>query len=232
MFNGLTGCEKSHLVLDLKEKKHSKHYFKIIITCPILRWNKTSYWRLNLIQWQSSAYRPKIRVYKWIETLSLEEYAGSETLFIIAYILAYKSFDKRRQSLLKLAVIPKNLKRYAKLIFVWYPNETRDLKMMQDEQNVLTNDKSAIVRSILKVSKHGCLYMRNEHRRGFKGLKTPKNVAKVAKDPKRLTKDVAKNQTILIWKGWKKIYYGIINFLPLLLLVALHLLRYLYLFFG
>lgn len=40
--------------------------------------------------------------------------------------------------------------------------------------------------------------MRNEHRRGFKGLKTPKNVAKVAKDPKRLTKDVAKNQTILI----------------------------------
>lgn len=48
------------------------------------------------------------------------------------------------------------------------------------------------------MSKHACLYMRNEHRRGFKGLKTPKNIAKVTKDPKRLTKDVAKNQTILI----------------------------------
>ena len=69
---------------------------------------------------------------------------------------------------------------------------------MQDENNVLTNDELAIVRSLLKVSRHACLYMRNEHRRGFKGLKTPKNIAKVTKDPKRLTKDVAKNQTILI----------------------------------
>ena len=69
---------------------------------------------------------------------------------------------------------------------------------MQDENNELTNDELAIVRSLLKVSKHPCLYMRNEHRRGFKGLKTPKNVSKLTKDPKRLTKDVAKNQTILI----------------------------------
>ena len=116
----------------------------------------------------------------------LEKYAGSETLFIISDILAYESFDKRRPSLLKLPVlgkycdhylwlptqsysaISKNSKRQDKAIFVWYPNENTDLKMIQDENNVLTNDELVIVRGLLKESKHTFLYMKNEHSRVFK----------------------------------------------------------------
>ena len=35
-----TGCGKTHLVLDLIEKKYKKMFDYIIIICPTLRWNK------------------------------------------------------------------------------------------------------------------------------------------------------------------------------------------------
>ena len=85
--------------------------------------------------------------------------ACSETLFIIDDINADESLDKLRQSLLELAIsgrhrnhylwlltqsysaITKNLRRQAKVIFVWYPKERADLKMIHDENNVLINDE-------------------------------------------------------------------------------------------
>lgn len=81
----------------------------------------------------------------WMEKLLLI-LAGTETLFIIDDIIVSKSLDKRRQSLLLLAIlgryhnhylwlltqsclaIPKNLRRQAKTIFVWYPKERTDLE--------------------------------------------------------------------------------------------------------
>ena len=51
---------------------------------------------------------------------------------------------------------------------MWYPKERADLKMIHDENNVLTDDESVIVRGLLKESKHACLYTRNEHSRKFK----------------------------------------------------------------
>ena len=63
--------------------------------------------------------------------------------------------------------MPKNLRRQAKAIFVWYPKEKADLKMIHDENNVLTDDELVVVRYFLKTSKHACLYIRNEHPRGF-----------------------------------------------------------------
>ena len=68
------------------------------------------------------------------------------------------------------AAIPKNLRRQAKAIFVWYPKERGELKMIHDENNVLTDDELVIVRDFLKMSKHACLYIRNKHLRGFKVL--------------------------------------------------------------
>ena len=41
---------------------------------------------------------------------------------------------------------------------------------MHDEKNVLTDDELFIVRDFLKTSKHVCLYIRNEHPRGFNVL--------------------------------------------------------------
>ena len=63
--------------------------------------------------------------------------------------------------------IPKNLRRQAMAIFVWYPKERGDLKMIHDENDVLTDDELVVVRHVLKRSRHACLYIRNEYPRGF-----------------------------------------------------------------
>ena len=102
---------------------------------------------------------PKNRLYQWIEKLS-QLLARSETLFITDDIIADEGLDKKkRQALLELtisgrrcdhylwlltqsySVTPKNLRRQAKAIFVWYPKDKVDLKMIHDENNVLTDDE-------------------------------------------------------------------------------------------
>ena len=50
-------------------------------------------------------------------------------------------------------------------MLVWYPKEREDIKMIHDENNLLTTDELVIVRVFLKTSKHACLYIRNEHPR-------------------------------------------------------------------
>ena len=40
--------------------------------------------------------------------------------------------------------------------------------MIHGENNVLTDDELVVVRDLLSKSKHACLYIRNEHARGFK----------------------------------------------------------------
>ena len=59
------------------------------------------------------------------------------------------------------SAIPKHLIRQAKVIFVWYPKERGDHKMIHDENNVLTDDELVIVRDFLRTSKHASLYIRN-----------------------------------------------------------------------
>ena len=126
-------------------------------------------------------------LYNWIKILS-QLLARLETLFIIDDIIADVSLDKRRQPLLELAIsgrhrdhylwlwtqsysaIPNNLRRQSKAIFVWYPKERADLKMKHDENNLLTDDELFVVTDFLRTSKHACLYIRNEHPRGFKLL--------------------------------------------------------------
>ena len=41
IFIGQTWCEKTHLVLELTEKKFNKNFDYIVIICPTLRENKT-----------------------------------------------------------------------------------------------------------------------------------------------------------------------------------------------
>ena len=43
IFIGQTGCRKTHLVLELIEKKYSKHFDYIIIIYPTLRENNKTY---------------------------------------------------------------------------------------------------------------------------------------------------------------------------------------------
>ena len=111
-----------------------------------------------------------------------------EVLFIIDDIIANESLDKRRQPLLELSnsgrhrghylwllrqsytAIPKNLRRQAKAIFVWYSKERADLKTIHNENDVLTDDDLVVVRRILRKSKHACLFIKNEYPRGFRLL--------------------------------------------------------------
>ena len=43
----------------------------------------------------------------------------------------------------------KKFRRLAQAIFVWYPKERADLKMIHDENNVLTDDELVIVGDFL-----------------------------------------------------------------------------------
>ena len=145
ILTGPMGCGKTHLVLDLIEKEYNKHFDYIIIICPTLRWNKTYHSR-DWIKNDDKFWfiEPKDKLYQWIEKLS-QLLARTETLFIIDDTIADEGLDKRRQSLLELAnsgrhrdhylwlmtqsysTIPKNLRKQAKTINVWYPKERADL---------------------------------------------------------------------------------------------------------
>ena len=61
----------------------------------------------------------------------------------------------------------KKMKEQAKTIFVWYPKARIDLKIIHDENDVLTDDELATARNILKKSKQAFLYIQNEFPRGF-----------------------------------------------------------------
>ena len=82
--------------------------------------------------------------------------AHSKTLFVIDDIIADESFDKRRQSLLELAISGRH-----------HYKERAGLKMIHEENNVLMDDELVVVRDLSRKSKHTCLYIRNEYPRGF-----------------------------------------------------------------
>ena len=111
IFIGSTKCGKTHLVLDLTEKKYNKHFDCIIFTCPTLRWNKAYHskdwikiddkvWLVALPKYiiHKTIRCNKIKkekvggLYCWIEKLS-QLLIHSETLFIINDIIADESFD-------------------------------------------------------------------------------------------------------------------------------------------
>ena len=128
---------------------------------------------------------PIDNLYQWIKKLS-ESLRFLEVLFIIDDIIANKELDKRRQLLLELSIsgrhqghylwlltqsyegIPKNLREQTKAIFVWYPKARVDLKMIHDENDVLTDDELVVARNFFKKSKHACLYIKNKFPRGFR----------------------------------------------------------------
>ena len=165
IFIGQTGCGKTHLVLKLIEKEQKNHFDYIIIICLTPRENDT-YHAKERIKNDDKVWLvdPKDKPYQWIQKFS-ELLPFLEVLFIIDDIIAKETLDKRRQPLLELAIsgrhrghylwlltqsysaIPKNLRRQAKTIFVWYPKERGDLKMLHGENDVLTDDELVVARN-------------------------------------------------------------------------------------
>ena len=114
--------------------------------------------------------------------------AGSKTLFLINDIIANEALDKRRQLLLELAIsghhrqhslwlltqsytaIPNNIRRQAKMLYVWYPKNRTDLNIIHEENDMIEMGELARVKAQLKQGNHTCLIMRMEHPRAYRVL--------------------------------------------------------------
>ena len=97
---------------------------------------------------------PGNRPYGWIEKIG-NLLAGFKTLFLIDDIIADETLDKRRHPLFDLAIsgrhrkhslwlltqsytaVPKNIRRQAKMLYVWYPKNRTDLKTIHEEYDVI-----------------------------------------------------------------------------------------------
>ena len=130
---------------------------------------------------------PKDNLYQWIKKLP-KLLRFLEVLFIIDDIIANEGLYKKGQAPLELSIsgrhqghylwlltqsysaIPKNLRRQSKAIFMWYPKERKDLKMIHDEKDVLTDNEVVVASNFLRKSKHASLYIPNEFPRGFRLL--------------------------------------------------------------
>ena len=186
LFVAPTGVGKTHLALDLLESEYFNHFNFITIICPTLSHNVTcrsQKWLLtdpNVIQIESGN-----RLYDWIEKLC-NLLAGFKTLSLIDNIIDDKTLDKQRQCLLELAIsgshkghslwllmqsytaIPKNIRRQAKMLYIWYPKNRADLNTIQEENDVIeTSEELANVKKQLKQGKNTYLIMRMEHPRAY-----------------------------------------------------------------
>ena len=112
--------------------------------------------------------------------------AGSTTLFLINDIIADETLDQRRHPLFDLAIsgshkgyslwlltqaytaIPKNIRRQAKMLYIWYPKNRADLNTIHEKNDVIEmREELASVKKQLKHGKHICLVMRMEHPRAY-----------------------------------------------------------------
>ena len=111
--------------------------------------------------------------------------AGSTTLFLIDDIIADEALDKCRQPLLELGIsgrhrghslwlltqsytaVPNNIRRQAKMLYVWYPKNRTDLNTFHEENDIIETEELARVKAQLKQGKHTCLIMRMEHPRAY-----------------------------------------------------------------
>ena len=110
---------------------------------------------------------------------------GDKTLFLIDDITANETLYKHHQPLLELAIsgrhrdhslwlltqsytaIPNNIRRQAKMLYVWYPKNRTDLNTIHEENDVIGLEELARVKAQLKQGKHTCLIMRMEHPRAY-----------------------------------------------------------------
>ena len=129
---------------------------------------------------------PDNSLYDWIENVG-NVLAGSKTLCLINDIIANETLDKQRHLFLDLAIsgrhkghslwlltqsytaVPKNIRRQAKMLYVWYPKNRTDLNTVHEENDdIETQEELANVKKQLKQGKHTCLIMRMEHPRAYK----------------------------------------------------------------
>ena len=162
------GVGKTHLALSLLENEYRNHFDFIVIICPTLAHNET--FKSRGWVWNDPGDIPieaGNRLYYLIEKIS-NLLTGSSTLFLINDIIADEALDKRRQPILELAIsgrhrqhslwlliqsytaVPNNIRRQAKMLYVWYPKNRTDLNTIHEENDVIETRELARVKEKLK----------------------------------------------------------------------------------
>ena len=180
-----TGVGKTHLALSLLETEYRNHFDFIVIICPTLRYNST--YKNRSWVWNDPdviPIEPGNNLYYLIEKIS-NLLAGDKTLFLIDDIIVDETLDTLHQSLLELTIsgrhrghslwlltqsysaIPNNMRRQAKMLYVWYPKNRTVLYTIHEENDVIGPEELARVKAQLKQGKHICLIMRMEHPRTY-----------------------------------------------------------------
>ena len=110
---------------------------------------------------------------------------GDKTLFLIDDIIADETLEKCHQPLSELMIsgrhrghslrllsqaytaVPNNIRRQAKMFYIWYPKNRTDLNTIHEENDIIGPEELARVKAELKWGKHTCLIMRMEHPRAY-----------------------------------------------------------------
>ena len=185
LFVAPTGVGETHLALSLLETEYRNHFDFMVIICSTLRHNST--YKNRSWVWNDpdvNLKEPGNNLYYLFEKIS-NLLAGDKTLFLIDNMIADETLDKRCQPLLELAIsgrhrgyslwlltqsytaIPNNIRRQAKILYVWYPKNRTDLNTVHEENGLIGLEELARVKDQLKWGKHTCLIMRMEHPRAY-----------------------------------------------------------------
>ena len=182
LFVAPTGVGKMHLALNLLENEYRNHFDFIVIICPTLAHNQT-YKRRGWI-WNDPdviSIEPDNNLYYLIEKIS-NLFTGSKILFLINDIITDEALDKRCQLLFGLAIsgrhrghslwlltqsytaIPNNIRRQAKMLYVWYPKNRTDLNTIHKENDIIEMEELVNVKEKVKL---GEAYLLMEHPRAY-----------------------------------------------------------------
>ena len=186
LFVAPTGVGKMHLALSLLDNEYRNHFDFIVIVCPTPAHNET--YKSRGWVWNDPAVIPielGNNLYYLTEKIS-NLLAGSKTLFLIDDIIADEALDKCHQLLLGLSIlgrhrghslwlltqsytaIPNNIRRQAKMLYVWYPKNRTDLNTIHEENDIIETGELVNNKEKLKRGKQTCLIMRMEHPRAYK----------------------------------------------------------------
>ena len=168
LFIAPTGVGKTHLALSLLETEYRDNFDFIVIICPTLRYNST--YKSRSWVWNDPdviPIEPGNNLYYLIEKIS-NLLAGDKTLFLIDDIIADENLDKHCQPLLELAIsgrhrghslwlltlsytaVLNNIRRQAKMLYIWYPKNRLDLNTIHEENDVIGLEELARVKEKLK----------------------------------------------------------------------------------
>ena len=189
LFVALTGVGKMHLALNLLKSEYKNHFDFIIIICPTLKHNEA--YKSGGWVWTDPEVipiEPGNQLHYLIKKIN-KQLAGSKTLFLINDIIANEALNKCYQLLLELAIsgrhrghslwlltqsytaVPNNIRRQAKMLYVWYPKNRTDLNVIHEENDVIEmQEELAGIKKQLKQGKHTCFIMRMEHPRAYQVL--------------------------------------------------------------